>query len=1139
MDELSGSGGGDPTCGGDGGGGGVSGGIRDDGLSFLPWALLALLLGALSHIVLQLLKTSAVFKQVTGHSIPVPPFTVVIFFIGVIAALLNDAGRLEWTGEVSGSLKIWTETHPNVVLFLLMPPIIFEEAFKVNWNIFIKVVQSSLVMAIVGVLLHIVLMAACAKVLLPLFEVSMSGALSLGDYSETVATWPVCFLIGTATATTDPGAALELLEKLGAPQRLTMLIAGESLLNDGTTFVFFMIFKNLAGSCVSGDDLRPSSIVAHFSWLVVASSLFGAAAAAVTVAVVKRCAAPTIKVALLITASYGVYFVAGDAIGISGVLAIVVFGIRCSVGSRYCMDASTLRQNRAVWQVLAWLASTGIFMLSGIMVVSKVISRPGFVGYQAVLMSISMYICMMAIRALTITMLYPILSRTGYSMTPKEGCMLCWCGLRGAVSLSLALLVELDPSISAEQKELVFTQVAGAVTITLLINAPSAGWLYKHLGIYANNEYSSVLDNNALRAIHTESRRFIDGDLQMHWFHKHGSSHLIKKLLPNFKHEKDQKTGERRPCRFTRGSLMNVGLLAPSTAWLAVSEKRAELRYASTDSNQSSGDNDDGGTSPRSHQVHIPDAPFTDDELQKVSKSELLSWLQEHASTIFLVENHLIGHISSHMHARETLVRAYGELLTKGDYCNFAELDRRNARSQVHQEGEAGHLGGHKLNAVATFVGAAAHHLHLDQKVSFIKSKTQGVVKRRGGSRSRSPGGSAGPDTFEHEEEADESQLSAKVAMLSLCLRTIESAICVKQELGMIGPQAFQEIMKAIDHGKDEIGLQNDAIIEAVWLKIRQSIEAEDALSSCLPPLRFRHLLVAAEMLYSFLSAVYLLSKHDYQMHWHLRDNVGTSKIESDEARMRQAFDEIDADGSGALDRAELLLFARKIRPEKELGDHELLAAMELLDETAGGGGGAITFEAFQGWWRRGGMAELHAEQEVQEEISNVLNLGHSLLDALRAQHQATFECIHTVIACRYSIDAMRELTGRYFNQGFIGLRLRESIDEVVERRERALEQYFHSSLTAAALRTVAHAVPWLSPDPLLLAFVTDAELRDNRSATSVGGADGNRESFLPGGTPRGRKGPTAGDSTDSDFDPVAGDAWINPLRSNGGAESD
>ena len=126
-----------------------------------------------------------------------------------------------------------------------------------------------------------------------------------------------------------------------------------------------MIFKNMAGSCTTAADLAPGAILMFGAKLVVSSSLFGAVAAAFFTAVIRLTGHSTIEVALLITSSYSVYYLAGDTLGISGVLAIVVFGIRCSVGSRYCMNAESLRHNKAVWQVLAWLANTGIFMLSG------------------------------------------------------------------------------------------------------------------------------------------------------------------------------------------------------------------------------------------------------------------------------------------------------------------------------------------------------------------------------------------------------------------------------------------------------------------------------------------------------------------------------------------------------------------------------------------------------------------------------------------------------------------------------------------------------------------------------------------------------------------------------------------------------
>lgn len=104
-----------------------TGEVRDDGLAFWPWALSSLLAGALFHILLETISRT---QQTLGWSLPTPPYTIVIFAAGIAAALLND-GQFAWTGEVGASLQVWSETHPHIVLFILMPPIIFEEAFKV------------------------------------------------------------------------------------------------------------------------------------------------------------------------------------------------------------------------------------------------------------------------------------------------------------------------------------------------------------------------------------------------------------------------------------------------------------------------------------------------------------------------------------------------------------------------------------------------------------------------------------------------------------------------------------------------------------------------------------------------------------------------------------------------------------------------------------------------------------------------------------------------------------------------------------------------------------------------------------------------------------------------------------------------
>ena len=77
----------------------------------------------------------------------------------------------------------------------------------------------------------------------------------------------------------------------------------------------------------------------------------------------------------------------------------------------------------------------------------------------------------------------PLLKRTGYGLTWEEGCVLVWGGLRGAVGLALALIVEQDNTLDRVVRDRILFHVAGIAGLTLLINGTTCGWLVDKLGL--------------------------------------------------------------------------------------------------------------------------------------------------------------------------------------------------------------------------------------------------------------------------------------------------------------------------------------------------------------------------------------------------------------------------------------------------------------------------------------------------------------------------------------------------------------------------------------------------------------------------------------------------------------------------------
>ena len=78
-------------------------------------------------------------------------------------------------------------------------------------------------------------------------------------------------------------------------------------------------------------------------------------------------------------------------------------------------------------------------------------------------------------------------------------------GLRGAVSLALALLIDSHPTIDNKTKDFVLIQTAGVVTLSLLINGTTAGFVYEHLQLYRKNRYHEQLIQQAMACLHDDT----------------------------------------------------------------------------------------------------------------------------------------------------------------------------------------------------------------------------------------------------------------------------------------------------------------------------------------------------------------------------------------------------------------------------------------------------------------------------------------------------------------------------------------------------------------------------------------------------------------------------------------------------------
>merc|ERR1719387_234804 len=94
----------------------------------------------------------------------------------------------------------------------------------------------------------------------------------------------------------------------------------------------------------------------------------------------------------------------------------------------------------------------------------------------------------MVVRCILVAILWIPLSMSGTPLSWQEGIVLCWSGLRGAVSLTMAIIVDTEPAISKKMGTRVMFHVGGIAALTLLINATTTGSLLRYLGLTSEPE---------------------------------------------------------------------------------------------------------------------------------------------------------------------------------------------------------------------------------------------------------------------------------------------------------------------------------------------------------------------------------------------------------------------------------------------------------------------------------------------------------------------------------------------------------------------------------------------------------------------------------------------------------------------------
>jgi CPA1 family monovalent cation:H+ antiporter len=287
--------------------------------------------------------------------------------------------------------------------------------------------------------------------------------------------WPAAFMLGAVVAPTDAVAAVATFASVRVPQRVQMLVQGESLINDATGLTAFRVAVAAAGV----EGFSWAGAFGEFVLAAAGGAVIGVAVGWVVLRAIGRVPDVTVSVLLTVLAAY-TSFIAAEEVQASGILAAAVCGLYSGWHQSKYLDADTRLTASAFWKILVFGLEALLFVLLGLQLesVSDAIGA-GMVGELAAI-GVGLAAIVIAVRLIFAALpLAPGLSR-------KERLIVGWCGMRGAISLAAALSIA--GGVSGREEVIFLTFVV--IVVTLVGQGLTLPALIKSLKLPSDREWS-------------------------------------------------------------------------------------------------------------------------------------------------------------------------------------------------------------------------------------------------------------------------------------------------------------------------------------------------------------------------------------------------------------------------------------------------------------------------------------------------------------------------------------------------------------------------------------------------------------------------------------------------------------------------
>ena len=412
------------------------------------------------------------------------PLPILLGAIGVaIGGFAPLVAAFGWSGptEAVAHTLAGLPASPDALLYIFLPLLVFEAGIAADLRRMIEDAAPILLLAVVATLVA-------------------SGVVGLALWPLAGVPFLVALLLGAVVATTDPIAVIAIFRDLGAPARLTRLVEGETLLNDAAAIALFVVVLGMIESARRPDV---AGGLAEFALSFVGGGLFGLAAGRALLFAIPwlrddRLAEASLTVAL----AYAVYLAADRLLGVSGVVAALGAGLAVGAVGRSRIAPDNWSFLAGLWDQIAFWARSLIFILAAILVPRLL----GGVGAHDLLLLLVLIAAAFAARILVLFLLMPPLEflRLSQPISAAYKLAMTWGGLRGALTLVLALAATQNPDLDLRSQHFVGILATGFVLFTLFVNGTTLRPLIRLLGLDRLSPRNQVLRDRVLALSYAE-----------------------------------------------------------------------------------------------------------------------------------------------------------------------------------------------------------------------------------------------------------------------------------------------------------------------------------------------------------------------------------------------------------------------------------------------------------------------------------------------------------------------------------------------------------------------------------------------------------------------------------------------------------